>query len=477
MLKKLINWIKNNREISLILLLGMILRLVFITRESFWHDEIMTALSMKLSLFEMVRERMAAGHSPLYFIIVYPFARLLGNNELILRLPSAIASIVSIYVFYLLAKKLFTDQKTVNISTLFFSMSALNIYFSYEARMYSFCVLFIILSFYYLLRSIDENYATLWVYYASSAAFAVYLSAVTIPVILSQAAYVIIRRKKWAAFLVSIASAAVLYVPMALYYLKMKKLGFIEWLDPVTIRTFTEFLNGFAFKPVPLAGWPLSYVSFMEYASLVAVLLILIGVIITFADAWKSRKIDDDPRAAIFLLAWLVVPIFIEYLYTIFKQPMLGPKRYIIVLSPAFYMLLGLAIKKISKERIRDLTTIVLIILFSVTLITFFNVQTREDWRGAISYIDKSMKPGEVLFGDISTATAYKYYGHNNDLVMLDIRQVYYGAFRNSWILIKEMDFKRIFGDDKALRKKYKVEHTDKFPRLRLYHIKIKGKS
>ena len=473
MVKKLIDRIVNNWEISMILLLGIILRLVFINRESFWYDEVLTALSMKLSFFEMIRDRMAAGHSPLYFIIVYPIVRLLGNNELILRLPSAIASVASIYVFYLLAKKLFADRRTVSISTLFFSMSALNIYFSYEARMYSFCVLFVILSFYYLLRSLDENDVTLWIYYTSSTAFAVYLSAVTIPVILSQAAYVIIRRKKWLAFLISMASVAILYAPMALYYMKLKKLGFIEWLGPVTIRTFTEFLNGFAFKPIPLVGWPKFYVSFMEYASLFAGLIIFIGIMIALIKAWKNKRIDEYPRAAIFLLIWLVVPIFLEYLYTILKQPMLGPKRYIIVLSPAFYMLLGLAIKQISKEWLKDLTAIVLIILFSVTLITFFNVQTREDWRGAISYIDKSLRSGEVLFGDLSTATTYKYYGRNEDMVILDVRQIYSGVFRNGWILVREMDFNRIFGDDKALRQKFKVEYTDKFPGLRLYHINI----
>ena len=466
MVAKIIDWAKNNKLIAFILLFGALLRLLNITQESLWYDECLTGLAMKLPFMDMVKDRIAGGHSPLYFMILYPFTRIFGNNELMLRLPSAVASIASLYFFYLIAKKLFNDDSAIAISLAFFALSALNIYFSHEARMYSMCVLFVIISFYFLIRALDEDDAWLWVNYAAATVFAVYLSAITIPVFIAQAVYVLVKRRNLAGFFLSASAAMLLYVPMALFYAKMKTLGFIEWLPPVTVRTFIEFINGFSFKPVPLPNYPELFNAFMEYAGLLLALPLLI-----FAAVSSFKKRSKDREAALILLIWLLVPILLEYLYTVLKQPMLGPKRYVIVLSPAFYLLLGLGIKRLPKEIWKNIIAGFLIVLFTIALVTYYNAPTKEDWRGAISYIDSNLKAGDAFFGDKASVICYKYYGKDISMIILDIREMSSGMFGNGWLLLKEVDFRRIFGDDKFLVRNYKAVRVDKYFGLRIYRL------
>ena len=469
--------IKDNKDLQVFLLifsLAAILRFLFLTSQGFWYDEALTALSMKMSFFDMIRDRLSGGHSPLYFIVIYPFAKLFGASELIVRLPSVIASVISIYVFYLLAGKLFNDSKIVNLSTLFFSLSALNIYFAQEARMYSMCVLAIIASFYFLLRAIDEEDWKLWAGYVISTAILFYLSASSIPVIFVQIAYVMIKRRKLADFFLSFSIIVLLYVPMAYFYLSMKKLGFIEWLPPINLQTFLNIFYGFGFKSIPILdaqGLYAMYVPISEFLSVYLVgAIIIFGILFSFIRISKSEKgirlslvSDFDSNAALFLILWLALPIIIEVLYSIFKQPMFGPKRYVIILSPAYYLLLGLGIKKIGWKWLKNSLAAVLLVFFTLALFTFYSTPTKEDWIGAISFIDKNVAPEEIVVGDLSTSTMYKYYGKREDLIIVNTKYIYSNAFGPRWLLLRTRDFNTLFGAGISLKKNFKAEEIKGF--------------
>lgn len=475
--------LKQNKELQMILsiiFVGALLRLLSLTREGLWYDEALTALSMKMPFAEMLKDRFAAGHSPLYFTGLYVWSRFFGASKFSLRFPSAAASIVSIYYFWLLARKLFTNYKAAVLSTVFFTLSALNIYFAQEARMYSMSVLFTIMSFYYFLEARDGPGIKGWIYYIASTAVLLYLSASNILIIFAQIAYVLIKRKKTAEYFLSLAVTCAAYLPMAFFYFSMKKLGFIEWIPPVTINTFLELFYGWGFKPVPVAGAGGLYLAYLYFAELLSVFMV--GPIIVFGAAvsayvsFRKKRLERDADTAIFLILWLVLPILLALLYSWLKQPVFGPKRYLIMLSPAYYLLIALGLSRITWRRLKYGLAYLIIAMFIFTLGIFYVTPTREDWRGAVSSIDREFTRGEIIFGDLATGVMYQYYGRHADAIICDVRYINAGIAGRGWLLMRTRDFGAIFGSGDLITRHFKNKAYPGHFGLELYHITGKAR-
>lgn len=475
--------VKRNKELQMILsivFVGALLRLLFLARESLWYDEALTALAMKMPFTTMLNDRFAAGHSPLYFAALYIWSRFFGTSEFSLRLPSAAASIVSIYYFWLLGRKLFANHKVAALNTIFFTLSALNIYFAQEARMYSMTVLFTIMSFYYLLEAMDGPGIKGWIYYIASTAVLLYLSASNILIIFAQMAYVLLKRKKPAEFFLSLAVTCAAYLPMAFFYLGMKKLGFIEWIPPVTINTFLEILYGWGFRPVPVTGTKGLYAAYMFVSKFLSVFLVglimVFGAVASAYGSFRKKKIEKDADTAIFLLLWLVLPILLALLYSWLKQPIFGPKRYLIMLSPAYYMLIGLGLSRITWRKLKYGLAYLIIAMFIVSLGIFYATPTREDWRGAVFSIDREYTQGEIIFGDIATGVMYQYYGKHADSLICDARYINTGIAGRGWLLMRAKDFGAMFGSGDLIRRHFKNKEYPGHFGLELYHITGKAR-
>ena len=475
----MVDILKKRKELIIVMSLislGAVVRILFFNKEGLWYDETLTAFSLRMSYFDMVRERLAAGHSPLYFTIIYPLAKVFGTGEIVVRLPSYLVSILSIYIFYLIAKCLLSDIKFSIIATIFFILSALNVYFAQEARMYSFCVLFVLLSFYFLIRVFGENSLKLWIFYVISTAVSCNLNASTIPLIFAQLAYVLIKREKLLQFILSILAIVILYIPMGFFYLKREGLDFIEWLSPVTLRTFLEIFYGFGFRPLPSIKetWiPQTVITAQEYLSLYfcGALIVWAAVRYFFKFSNKTEYMYKEKDAAVLLTLWFFLPLFIEYIYSVIKQPLLGPKRYIIILSPAFYLLLGMGLNNLHWKKLKNALVIATIVLFTFALFSFYISPKREDWRSSIAFIDDKLKPGEVMFGSISTQTMYKYYGAHEDLVILDIKYLNARGFAKGWILLRNIDYQNYSELIEDLREVRSLLFIDDYKGIKLYHF------
>ncbi len=66
----------------------------------------------------------------LYFYMVVPFVRLLGLNEWAVRLPSALLGLGTVYLIYLLAKKIFEKERVAILASLLLAISPWHLHFS-----------------------------------------------------------------------------------------------------------------------------------------------------------------------------------------------------------------------------------------------------------------------------------------------------------------------------------------------------------
>jgi len=147
----------------LILVLGSFLRLYNLGKESLWCDEF---LSLGVSSFSNISDvifKNFYGHvdvfPPAYQILLHFVVKYIGNSEFILRLPSCIFGILSVYITFLLGRCLYTYREGL-IAASFMAVLHVPIQYSQEVRPYSMLLFFSLLSIYFwvkLLRIVGNN--------------------------------------------------------------------------------------------------------------------------------------------------------------------------------------------------------------------------------------------------------------------------------------------------------------------------------
>ena len=121
--------------ISIIFIMGLLVRLYRLGDPSLDENEIMTTVRINHSLLDTIYLLRHSEFPPLHYGILYLWVLAFGNSEWALRFPSAIFSSLTIIVIYKLGKELFTkDVGLISATLLAFSPFALN--YAQNAKMY-----------------------------------------------------------------------------------------------------------------------------------------------------------------------------------------------------------------------------------------------------------------------------------------------------------------------------------------------------
>ncbi|MEJ8474666.1 glycosyltransferase family 39 protein [Roseibium algae] len=127
---------RHQFALSAVLIIGAVLRLWHLDRTSLWYDEAVSWSQSNGSLAHLVTSVASDNYPPLHNLLLWLTMPVLGDTEFALRLPSAVAGIVSIWLIYELGKLVF-DQNTGLLAALLLALSPFHIWFSTEARMYA----------------------------------------------------------------------------------------------------------------------------------------------------------------------------------------------------------------------------------------------------------------------------------------------------------------------------------------------------
>jgi mannosyltransferase len=111
------------------------LRVVALGGADLSTDEIQTLHAVRLPFGEMVDERLAAGHAPLYFVAEKAWCSLAGTSQFALRLPSVIFGLLLLVPAWSLFRRV-AGERTAWWGAAILALHPLMIELSREARMY-----------------------------------------------------------------------------------------------------------------------------------------------------------------------------------------------------------------------------------------------------------------------------------------------------------------------------------------------------
>jgi len=399
-----------------IMVLGMALRLTAIN-QSLWMDEAISALAVKGHSFLGLITNFAPGdtHPPLFYFILKFWTQIFGYSEISLRLPSVIFGAMTIPVVYLIGKRV-AGEKVGIFSALLIATSGLHVYYSQEARMYALSTFAVSLAIYFFLKIGQNAKKADWFIFSLSLLLvgaSDYLPLLTIPALWIWGFLLKKHWNWWKSFLLA-------HVPLIIFLslwepiFRAQSLGTRNYL--LTFPAWASVLGTASFQSLSLVWikFILGRISFSPNA--LYGFIVFLASIAFVVGLFNSSKKYKEVRI---VWLWLIVPLVLAFVGAIFI-PGFSYFRLLFIL-PAFYLLVVYGLEEIHYGYLIILAIFSMNLFFAGTYL-FNRDFWREDWRTAVSFIDKRAKADEpILMVYPDTFSPYQWYSSRNSAKAINL--------------------------------------------------------
>lgn len=412
---------------------GILIRVIqYLYNRSIWGDEAVLVFNIiDRSYLDLLKPLDYNQGAPIGFLMAEKLAvQLFGNNEYALRLFPLLSGIISLLLFYVVAKR-YLSAKAVNISLALFATLSPLVYYSSEVKQYSSDLAVGLLCF---LLAIDINNKSLKasqvILLCFLGAIAVWFAYPAIFVLMGVSSSVILvnflQNKNIKVINIIVICGGWLLSFALFYFLSLSELGGqgdlqeswqgkyafpnspfdLIWLLYNFVKFFYEplGLGRFYYEPVQVVEW--------NWINIVAIVLDL-GAIWAFIVGCISL-FKRNKQHLLILLSPILLTLFAAYIH---KYPFAD--RLILFLIPFWLVFIAEGIDKliINKQAKKQaiLGIIVSILLFDQPIVKsvqlFFNQPyVKEEIKIVISYVKTNQKPGDILYIYHRGRFPFKYY-------------------------------------------------------------------
>ena len=402
-----------------ILLLGAALRFHGLDAQSLWSDELSTWRRTSFADVDTVLDEAMYRdvHPPLYLVLVHYVVLHIGDTEMHLRMPSAVAGVLTILVVYAIGSRTY-GRRTGLLAAGLTAVCWCPVYFSQEARGNALMLLFVSLAHWFwfelmITRDMDRRTRNAYILgYCAYALLAAYTHYFGLLVVGLQAV---------GALFISIGERRFLHRIMAMCLIVF--MGFAPWL-PTMLSQFGARTNiGWIERP----GEPVfAFAAFLYFLfNRSRYLLVLVGILYASLaalifrehdgpiDLTSVRRFARSPDGIV--LAWLVLPFLVTYTVSVVSNPVLVHRNLIISL-PAAYLLLARAVDRLVPDPRRFVLVATVLCAFFlgdlVLRMDFYDTPYKEQVREAIGHIvaNDARYQDALIIGHTWSATSFDYY-------------------------------------------------------------------
>lgn len=400
--------------LMLILVLGSLLRFYGLENQSFWNDELAGWKGSNYdSLSKVINEGIFPDHPPGYHIFLYFVQKYVGDSESILRLPSAISGILSVFVVFLLGLRLYSYQEGLIASALT-SFLWFPVYYSQEARAYSMLLLTTAIATYFwilILKGLNEKASVSYYIicgYIVAATISSYLHYYGLYLAALQALgamlFFVRRRRAMAYILLTYLFVALACLPLTPRMWHAFNMG-PTWIEPPKSTFFATYIRFLFNKSRKLVFIPLILYSFLFLR--------------TVYDVWKSKELKKLRTTFLssgsLLVLWLFVPYVGMHIKSVVSAPCLL-KRHLIISLPAAYLLTARSITQLPfRPKSKAIVTFLIVGLFLYQLLfrmDYYSKPHKEQFREAVGFIVEHHDEHEnsLIIGHAWHADYFNYY-------------------------------------------------------------------
>lgn len=378
-------WRKIKEEkvtLGLIIALGAIPRLVLAIGHPLWRDEAFIFFTTRdNNFFDLLLQRhWDTAHPPLYFIFLH-FWQKISIDPFFLRFPSILASLASLGLVYILAKKNMPKNRLLPfITTFVFALSHTQVSLGFQIRPYAFEILLMLSSLILFPQLLEnkkaslekifafatinffaffEDYSSLWLFFS----YGIFLGYLFLKTCAFQAKKSFQVRNIFFGLLLTIYLCSP-WLPIMITNLP-KSLALEEYIGRVSWKNVVwelPFFTGTTKKDMPIE---LGMIKNLSTWGLIVAGLASLGIIITiFKKDKKSRN------WGVLLLIMSLGPPIVSYLFSLHLAPIFLAKNLVITNIALLFGISLLLAKMVSLPK-GNLSVILLVIIIGFIVINF----------------------------------------------------------------------------------------------------------
>jgi mannosyltransferase len=448
------NWPQYVRELAPFVVLYLALAIYQIDDQSLWTDEV---LSVNHAISTSPMWIGLHSQSPLYFLLLGLWSKLLGTTEFALRFFSAVLGVGAICLTYRLGLGLF-DRKTAIFGAALLATSPYLIWYAQEAR-YITLLLFTSLAMTYSFhRALSTSGWWWWVVYCVTSALALFTFVTVVFLVIAHGLFLVWQSsgrpflKKWVASQLMIMVAFAVWfanktsresatviakAPSVVSHEQDRSRDKLPVTDIVgTIPyTFFAFSVGFSVGPsLKELHESRSLDSLLSHGWIVVPIAVLFGSLFVIG----LRQLSEDKNKARFLLLWLGMPIVGAFTVATLMTYHVYNTRYVALALPAFLIILAAGLAGVRRPQIQIFLFASLLVVNGISLSNYyFDARyAKADARATAKYIETTAQAGDIILA-VGNATALRYYykgslpietidarGRNGDLVAQILREL-----------------------------------------------------
>ena len=386
--------------VAAITIVGLLLRLYALNRQSLWFDEGVTVWKVAQPYSRLWGLNSIDTVPPLYYWLLKMWVGLWGLNDTSIRLFSALLGTATIPVVYSLGKTFF-NVRTGLIASVLMTTATYHIQYSQEARSYALVTLVFALCWRFLSGSLKNGQC--WLGYSMCGVLLLYSHGISLFYLAALNVYFFLdpdnlKSRQLRNWLVSNLAIGASFLPWFWTYLaQISSFQNQTHLPQPTLSGVVGTLillgslppSTTGLLPVLLQGTPL-FVPLIQTLWMTSFLFLLLAPLLLF-----SRNRD---LAVYRIYVLFVLPLGLIVVYSLFWQSIYVDRLMLVSLVPLIVILSSTI--DLPARRVRPLASSVLavyVLCISFSVYAYYQSQWKEDYRGATAYLIPNLHQGDAL--------------------------------------------------------------------------------
>lgn len=401
--------------------LALVLRAYRLGHQSLWMDEVLTATTARQSLARLLTDPLVdVNFPPLHNVVVHLVQRWVGESDVLLRLPSALAGVLSVPALFA-GTRSWVGDRAAGLAALFLAISPFHLWYSQEARPYALLVLFGLSAIWCAGRFLESSGSTGWLAgYVAAAAATFYCHVIAGPALLALTLYLFaaVGRAGRAKVFGGALLLGLILLPQVFRFLSAPPSvsGNPEYRAALShiVYTFWAFVTGYSLGP-SLLELRRGMQGVVPYLPLVLPVLALL-LVVSGLGAWRLWR--RNRRGFWFLVTWVTLPVasaMVGAMVTVHPYNV----RYAILAGPGFLVLCAVGFGAMRSPAVRIVAVLALVLVQVAALVNYYAVPKyfRDDNRAAAQFLNANAGPGELVVASAGyTILPLRYYRLRPDL-------------------------------------------------------------
>ena len=252
-LKKIGNLILENKVLTLILVVATFLRFFRIDFQSLWMDELYTlnVASPEHSFSEIISEvNLRESYPYLYFFMMNILFHIFGDTSIVVRIPSVIFGIMSVWMLYKIGKELYSKNAGL-IAAALLTFNQYALYHAQDGRAYSFYLLGLLFSYYCFIKFLKDSNKKNLIWYALSTGLLLNTNFFSVLNVLAQGIFMLFvlftldkeeRNSYFKKILVAVGIIFLFFIPNAYKFYLLTKLK-VSWIPQASDEALVSILK------------------------------------------------------------------------------------------------------------------------------------------------------------------------------------------------------------------------------------------